>query len=53
MDWSKITIKITYKIISDCNGLMTVAFFVGDKLCHVVSGDRYEMLHSLENVLYE
>jgi hypothetical protein len=36
-------IKLSYQTISEYNGVITVAFFVGDYICHIAVGNEYVM----------
>jgi len=42
-------IKMSYQIISDCEGVATVAFFIVNSLCHVASGNKEAMNERLKN----
>lgn len=49
MDTCKLTVKISYHILSDVNGVITVAFFANDYLCHIIAGESYQMIHRLDD----
>jgi hypothetical protein len=49
-DEMNLHIKMSYQIISDSLGKLTVAFFIENKLFDIVVGESYMMLHKLEKV---
>jgi hypothetical protein len=43
-----LTIKISWKVISDVDNILTVALFADDKLCHIAAGKKSEIMGKLE-----
>ncbi|WP_373892786.1 hypothetical protein [Virgibacillus sp. CBA3643] len=44
--------ELSYEILSDVNGITTVAFLFNDRVTNIMAYDSYKMLHALD-AIYE
>lgn len=43
--------KLDYHVISDVYDKLTVAFTIDNKICLIVAGDTYDMLHMMDKFI--
>jgi hypothetical protein len=50
MNENRENVEVSYKVVSDSMGIWTVAFFVDDKLLHIIAGEAGIMLQKLNQL---
>jgi hypothetical protein len=43
-------VEVSYKVLSETMGVLTVAFFIDEELVHIISGKKEVMINKLNEI---